>query len=64
MTKKWLFKKTYIYLQVLGNNNKLNTGAKVRLQLFEPPSSNVRSTPNQPEVGHLIFQCYIVLGYT
>lgn len=46
----------YIYLQVLGNNNKLNTGAKVRLQLFEPPSSNVRSTPNQPEVGHLIFQ--------
>jgi hypothetical protein len=48
----------YIYLQVLGNNNKLNTGAKVRLQLFEPPSSNIRSTPNQPEVGHLIFQCY------
>ncbi|XP_052095753.1 jouberin-like isoform X1 [Mytilus californianus] len=40
----------WAFLKVLGNNNKLNTGSKVRLQLFEPPSSQMRTGPNQPEV--------------
>ena len=39
-----------VVFQVVGNNKKINTGSKVRLQLFEPPSG-VKGDPKQVEVG-------------
>ena len=49
---KTCFLTTIVFcLQVVGNNNKINTGSKVRLQLFEPPSG-VRRSPELVEVGN------------
>uniref|UniRef100_K1S444 Jouberin n=1 Tax=Magallana gigas TaxID=29159 RepID=K1S444_MAGGI len=39
----------WAFLKVRGNNDKLNTGSKVRLQLFVPPSG-FSAKPNQLEV--------------
>ncbi|XP_062592731.1 jouberin-like isoform X1 [Saccostrea cucullata] len=39
----------WAFLKIRGNNNKLNVGSKVRLQLFVPPSSS-HPKPNQLEV--------------
>ena len=44
----------WAFLKVMGNNNKVNTGSKVRLQLFEAPQSNIKSK-NQVEEEHFLW---------
>ncbi|XP_052257208.1 jouberin-like isoform X2 [Dreissena polymorpha] len=39
---KGLHRIAWAFLKIVGNNKKINTGSKVRLQLFEPPEGSVR----------------------
>ncbi|XP_053394001.1 jouberin-like isoform X2 [Mercenaria mercenaria] len=47
----------WAFLKVVGNNKKLNVGSKVRLQLFEPPPSNLRRKPEMEEAFQWWKEC-------
>ncbi|XP_060597345.1 jouberin-like isoform X2 [Ruditapes philippinarum] len=47
----------WAFLKVLGNNNKLNCGSKVRLQIFEAPPSNLRRKADMEEAFQWWKEC-------